>query len=294
MRHVTLTAFLAFATWGAQVASATPFEPGTIPDQVQAVGHLNVDALRKTQVFAAAGGQAALDSALDDAPPDMRALARSLARSIRGISFWRGSDHGAVYVETRDAKALAQAVLKMPLTPAQPVDGFPTYTIDKGGGSHYGAVFGDTLVLADSEDSLARSIHVLGGRAASLAGSPKLPLSTRQGVFVFVTMGDDLLGEISKRAHSKVLQLGLRTVVVDVGENGGVVTATARAEMRSAEAVQKAKSILDGLQAMASLSDDPTARTLLAGVTVTVNGLALEVTAKLPVAEITKVIHTMK
>ena len=145
--------------------------------------------------------------------------------------------------------------------------------------------------MSDSDDSLARSIHVLGGKAATLAGSSKLPLASRQGVFVFVTIGDDLLGAIQKSAHSKMLQLALRSVVIDVGETAGMVTANAHAEMRSADALQKARSILDGLRAMASLSDDPMAKTLLDGITVTTSGLALEVVAKLPVAEVVKAIH---
>jgi hypothetical protein len=153
------------------------------------------------------------------------------------------------------------------------------------------AAVGDTLVLADSDESLEQSIRVLGGKAPSLAGSNKLPVTNRQGVFVFVTIGDNLLGAIQKAAHSKMLQLALRSVAVDVGESGGLVTATARAEMRTADAVQKAKGILDGLHALASFSDEPMVKTLLDGVTVTTNGLALEVVARLPVADLTKVMH---
>jgi len=296
MRHVMFTACLALATLGAGagLASATPFEPATIPDQIQAVGHLDVDALRKTQIFQAAGGQAMIDAALDDAPSEFRALARSLTRTIRGVSFWREGEHGALHVETRDARALAQLVGKLPARPAQAIDGYPTYVMEAGARSHHIAVFGDTLVLAETADSLEHAVHVLAGKAASLAGSNKLPIVSRQGVFVFVTVGDDLLGAIQKSAHSKVLQLGLRSLVVDVGETAGTVTASARAEMRSADALQKGKSILEGLRAMASLSDDPGARTLLDGVTVTTNGLALEVVAKLSVGDIAKAIHTAK
>src|ERR1041384_5339539 len=101
MRHVTISVLFAVATTTVGGAAfATPFEPATIPDQVQAVGHLDVDALRKTQIFGAAGGQAALDAALDHAPPQVRPLAHSLMRSARGVSFWRGSEHGALYLET--------------------------------------------------------------------------------------------------------------------------------------------------------------------------------------------------
>jgi len=109
---------------------------------------------------------------------------------------------------------------------------------------------------------------------------------------VFVTIGDDLLGAIHKSAHSKMLQLALRSVVIDVGETTGMVTANARAEMRSADALQKARSILNGLQAMASLSDDPMAKALLDGITATSSGLVLEVAAKLPAAEVVKAIHS--
>jgi hypothetical protein len=146
-------------------------------------------------------------------------------------------------------------------------------------------------VVSDSADGLRQSIKVLGGREASLAGSKALPLSTRQGVFVFVTIGDHLMNSIQKTAHSKMLQLALRSLVVDVSESAGQLTATAHAEMRSADAVQKATSILEGLRAMGSLSDDPMAHTLIDAVTVTSTGNAVEVVAKLPVSEIAKVIQ---
>ena len=292
MRHVTLSALFAVATLaaGGRAALATPFEPAKIPDQVQAVAHLDVDALRRTQLFTAAGGQAALDAALDQAPPKVRPVAHALAATLRGVSFWHTADHGAVYLETRDAKSLGQLIAKLPATPGQPIDGFPTYTLT-GHGTHYAGIYGDTLVVSDSEDGLQQSIRVLAGHAPNLAGARSLPLSTRQGVFVFVTLGDHLLGAIQKTAHSKMLQLGLHTVVVDVSEIAGQLTATAHAEMRSADAVQKATSMLEGLRAMASLSDDPMAQTLIDGVTVTGGGNAVEVVAKLPVSEIAKVIH---
>lgn len=292
MRHVTFSVLFAVAALGAggRAALATPFEPAKIPDQVQAVAHLDVDALRQTQLFAAAGGQAAIDAALDQAPPKVRPVAHALAATLRGVSFWHSADHGAVYLETRDAKSLGQLIAKLPATPGQPIDGFPTYTLT-GHGTHFAGIYGDTLVVSDSEDGLQQSIHVLAGHAPSLAGSRALPLSSRQGVFVFVTLGDHLLDSLHKTAHSKMLQLALRSVVIDVSEIAGQLTATAHAEMRSADAVQKATSMLEGLRAMASLSDDPRAQALLDGVTVTSNGNAVDVVAKLPVSEVAKAIH---
>lgn len=300
MRHVPLAVAIFVTTvlgagLGAGKAWSAPFEPATIPEAVGVVGHLDVDALRGTQLFTAVGGQAAVDAALDGAPAKLRSIARSLSRSVRGVSFWRDAEHGAVYVETRDSKSLGHLIAQLPATPAPPIDGFPAYTLDDDSGRPgFGAVYADTLVLADSRDCLERSIRVLAGKAPSLAGSSKLPAATRQGLFVFVTIGDSALGAIQKSAHAKVLQLGLRSVVLDAGESGGQVTATARAEMQSADAVQKAKTILEGVRAMASLSDVPAAQTLLDAVNVTVNGLTLTVSAKLPVADVARLIRKTK
>jgi hypothetical protein len=91
-----------------------------------------------------------------------------------------------------------------------------------------------------------------------------------------------------------MLQLALRSLAIDVSETSGVVIASARAEMRSADALVKAKSILDGLRALASLSDDPNAKLLLDNLTITASGLTLEVAAKLPVSELARVIHAHK
>jgi len=298
MRHVTLFVFLAVAGVGAR-AHATPFEPAIMPEQVEAVGHLDVDALRKTQVFTAVGGQKAIDAAIENAPDDLRVAARALAGSVRGVSFWHDTEHGAMYVETRDSRALAQLIAKAPARRAATVDGVVTYTgikePDHENDHHHGhgffAAVGDTLVLADNADSLARSIRVLAGHAPSLAGSSKLPAASRNGVFVFVTIGSNALNAIQKSAHSKMLQLSIKSIVADVSETAGVVTANARAEMGSADAVAKAKSIVDGLRTLASLSGEPAQRALLDGVTVTANGLALELVAKLPVTELAKAIE---
>jgi hypothetical protein len=300
MRHVTLALLTLGLALGVTIglpggrALASPFQPKTVPDQVQVVGHLDVEALRKTQIFAAAGGQAAIDAALEQAPAELRPLARSLARSVRGVSFWRDTEHGALYVETSDGKDFARLIPKLPAKPGLAIDGLASYTMGDDDKRAFFAVVGDRLVLADSGESLERSIHVLGGKAPNLASSNKLPITSRQGVFVFVTVGDDLLSAIQKSAHSKVLQLAIRSLAIDIGEGAGQVTANARAEMGSADALQKAKSILDGLRTLASLSAEPAARALLDGVTVTANGLALEVVAKVPVAELAKAIQAAK
>ena len=131
MRHVTLAAFIALVTAGplGGRAFAAPFEPGTIPEQVQAVGHLDVDALRKTQIFSAVGGQAAIDAVLDDTPSEMRPLARSLARSLRGVSFWRGASTARSTSRPATARASRRWSRSCRRSPQQTIDGWQSYTI---------------------------------------------------------------------------------------------------------------------------------------------------------------------
>jgi hypothetical protein len=145
-------------------------------------------------------------------------------------------------------------------------------------------------VIADSYDALALSLRTLAARAPNLAGSRALPTSARSGVFVFITIGDGVLNGLAKSSDSKLMQLGAKSIVIDAGEASGVVTANARAELSSAEALVKAKTIIEGMRALASLSDKPGAKQLLNGITVSTNGTALEISAQWPVADLKQII----
>lgn len=289
MRHV-IYAFLLLG-WFMTPARATPFEPQTMPEQAAAIGHLDVDALRRTQLFTATDAQKAIDAAVDKAPADLRPLARSAAASVRGITFWHDAEHGAVQISTREPRVLAQLLAKAPIKRGAPIDGVATF-VGKDGEDHgFGAIVGDTLVLADSTDSLAASVRTLTGKAGNLAGSRKLGAVSRTGMFVFVTVGGDAMRAVQKSAGAKLLQLGMKQLAIDVSEANGVLVANARAEMGSAEAVTKAKSIVDGMRALASVSAPPPVAALLDQVTVTTTGLAVDVVAKLPVPELAKLIE---
>jgi hypothetical protein len=294
MRHVTFYVFFILASGFGDLAFGAPFDPALVPEQVQVVGHLDVDALRRTQLYAELGGDAAIDPAIADAPAQFRPALRTLSKSIQGVTFWHDGDHGALYVETRSARAVSKLLGDLPSTPARAIDGVACYVLKSDHDPAYAAGVGETLVLADTTEALERSLHVLRGKAQSLVGTGKLPLSSHQGVFMFVTIDDNMLGAIQKAARSKMLHLSVRSLVIDVGEASGVVTASARAEMGSADAVLKAKSILDGLRALASLSDEPTAKVLLDGLTLTSSGHALEIADRMSVAELARLIRTTK
>lgn len=293
MRSISLVFGVVLSVVWASTAAATPFEPRTVPEQVDGIGHVDVDAVRRTQLFGALGGQVALDALLDDVPSELRTAAKSLSRSIRAISFWYDNEDGALQIATSDPKALGQLLGKLPMKQVRTVEGVRVFVYDKPGHDTEGqiAAVGDTLVLSDSAECLDRAVRVLYGKTKSISGSSQLPSLGRQGVFFFVAIGDDLLGKIQRSASSKLMRLSAKSLVIDVSESAGQLTAAARAEMKSADSLEKAKSIAEGLRALGSLSDEPGVTALLNGVTVTTSGLSLEVTAKLPVADVAKLVR---
>jgi hypothetical protein len=270
---------------------AAPFEPATIPDTALAVGHVDVDLARKTNMYAAMEASGALAPRFDGLPPNLKALAPAALDAVRGISFWRGPEHGALYIETGDARLVAQLIAQMTmiLTPGRAVDGAPTWAF-KGHRSMDGwlATVGPTVVLANSADSLEQSIRALDGHGANLAGARKLTASTRSGILMFVTIGNDLIDQIQGSTQSKIMQLPMKSMQLDMTETGTILLGNLHAEMANAEAAAKAKSILDGLVAFASLSDDDDVKALVSDVVVTTSGLDVDVVAKLSEARLVK------
>jgi hypothetical protein len=289
-RSLGVAVGVAACALGAGDAAAAPFEARLIPEQVDAVGHLDVDALRRTQLFAAMGGQAALDAALDQVPADARPVAKALAQSLRSISFWYDDEHGALQIATAGARALGPMLGQLKAKSMRAVDGHTVYLLDQGGDPAQLAIVGDTIVLSDHAPSIDRAVRVLDGKAKSLAASPRLPRLGRAGVFFVAALGQDVLGKIQRSASSRLMKLAARTIVIDVAESGSHLVASARAEMASADALQTAKSIAEGVRALASFADDPRVVALVNGVSVTAAGLTLEVSAKAPVAELAKLI----
>lgn len=299
MRQLSLAAAAVSIALAGGVAAAAPFEARLIPEQAQGVAHLDVEALRRTQLFAAVGGQGAIDKVLKEAPADVRPLADAFIRSVRGVSFWIDGDDSAVLLRVGDSRAVAQLLAKPPAKISVKVTRSPGgYTIyaagDKGDDPAQIAISGDTIVISKDVASVDRSLRVIEGKARGLAASSKLANGRRNGVFFLATLDDALLDHIQKKAQSKLLQLAIRSVDLDIGESAGVLTASARALMGTAEALQHAKGLLEGLRAVGALSGEPELKQLIDRVTMSTNGLTLEITAKLPVAQLAKMIEHTK
>ena len=217
MRSISLAFAVAASALGAGTAAATPFDARTIPEQVDGVGHVDVDALRRTQLFGALGGQAALDVMLDDAPAEVRAIAKSLSRSIRAVSFWYDDEHGALQVATNDARALGQLLTKVPVKQARTVDGHGVFVVDKGGKLGKGRFrWTETIRAGDLTARVAAELPEIG-RVKALVPKQR-GVSGRIGMLAIE--GDRGTAEVSGDLRIRRLLGGLKSTLFEVHREG--------------------------------------------------------------------------
>jgi hypothetical protein len=270
------------------VAPAGPLNLRRIPAEAEGVGHIDVEALRKTAIYRLAWNKAVSKNGMLDVDPKLRPLVEALVQSARGVSFWISKgDTGAFIVELSDGKTFDALLSKLPHRTGR-VAGQVTRALDgdsDGKPDATTAVVGNLLVVADDPKSLTRTLQVVSGKARSLR---KLPAgSTGRGVFFFAALGDKLLDRVRKQARSQALQVDMTAMTIEVSEVSAELRARVRAVMSSAEAAQKIRSVVDGLLALGSLMDDAgKLKPLLDRVTVAASGSSVELRVSIPSAKL--------
>ena len=277
-------------------AAAAPFDARRVPSAAQAVGHLDVEAFKRTTLYARVAAKVGPDALSTDIPAELRPLMMQLLGSARGVTFWMAKkDHGAIQVQTSAAAAVQTLLGGLPGTTITrgghrirklQVDGEPVFV----------GQAGDTVVFSDKIGSVQRSLQTIAGKAKGLAPSSVLARAASQGVFFFAALGGPLLDDIKKEASSRTLQIDMRSLVIDAREVGGQLTLELRAGMSSADGPQKAKSVVEGVRALMSLADDPDAaklRPLLDRLKVEARGTTLEVTFQMKTTELMKIVESL-
>ena len=249
---------------GISVAHASPLNPKRIPVEASGVGHIDLDILRTTSFYGPAR-HIHVSPELTKFKP----LFEQLFATCRGVSFWVGdrrnpragsdgeSRDGAVLFEfPSDGKLAREFVDKLIML---------THT-KKLSDDRYSAIIDDTTfevalvdhVVAVSQvpESLTKTIAVVQGKAESLSGRVLSEGSRTRDMFVFVALGKSLLKDIKTAANSVLLKSDVTSLVINVGERGAEVWAKATAVIASSDGALKVKSVIDGLVALASLSDD--------------------------------------
>lgn len=274
-------------------SAASPFDASRVPATAEGVGHVDVDALRKTTIYSLVSAKLLKDGKLD-VDPKIRPIATALMNSAQGVTFWMGNDTGAAIVKLSSTTLVKPLLDKMATPKTVTVGGKKVERYKMPGETTQLALVGDLLVISGDDPSIARTLDVVTGKAKSIAKA-KVPAPTANGVFFFASLGDKLLDKVKKAAESQTLKVDMTALTIDVGEVSAELRGRVRAVMATAENAQKVKGVVDGLLALASLADEAQkVEGILKRISVTVNGKALEIAVSIPSAELLKIAETMK
>lgn len=289
MNRTALALTAALVTAG--TAAATPFEPRRIPADADGVGHLDLDALRKTSSYTSLG----LDKKIRDELGKLPVAADRWFLAAEGLSFWVDDAHasggdttGAVLVSfPRNSRAPQDIVAALVKAAKGKQLAAGQYELQRDGDKVVLAVAGDAVVFASDPASLRKTLAVADGKAASLATKALPPSINEKGVFVFAALDDSLLEQVKKAAESALFKTEMKSLTFDVAEIGADLRGRAIATMATADQAQKVKAVIDGLLALAALADE--AKPFLPFdrfIKVAVDKTTVTATLKVPVAQL--------
>jgi hypothetical protein len=277
---------------------AAPLELRHVPADAQGVGHLDLEALRRTGLYQSLDLEAELAKAFSDVSP----LIAQAIPECTGISLWIGrkvdaNKHdrlGAVVFEFRSgakvAKVFDDVVKRLHGTKE---------------GDHYAikldheisqvALVGDSVVFTDLTGDLGHTLAVMRGKAPALTEKAMPGGALDHGVFVFAALGSELLRDVKADAASSLLKADLTTLVFRMSQVGTDLKAQATGVLSSGDDAQNVKTVIDGLIALFALSED--AKPFLPldqYVKVTVHGTSVDVAMTFPVAVLVKYVMEHK
>jgi hypothetical protein len=282
-------------------ALATPLDATRIPAEADGVGHIDMDALRRTSLHRLITPKFQSGSHWNDMDPKLRPLVRTLFDVAQGVSFWlTDRDTGAVLIRVPDPKRIQAMLDRLPrkgqIRVAGQLVGRYSLSGDRSGDKseeNLAAMVGNHLVMADDEKSIARAIDALSGRGRSLAQRGLPDGALQRGVFFFTALNGKLLDEVKNAAQSATLRLNMSSLTVHVGEARSELSCRVKMTLGSAEEATKLKSMAEGILALASMSDEAVQlRPFTKNLKITAAGKALEVSVSMPSAELVKLIES--
>lgn len=282
-------------------AFGSPFDAARIPAEADGVGHVDMDALRKTVLHRLFLPKINKQSDLN---VKVRPLLRNLLDTSNGVSFWLTSrDTGAVLIQVPDPRKVQALLDRVPHRGQIRVAGHVArmYDFSSTGKTpdddpSLVAVVGNWLVMTDDQISLGKAIDAVSGRGRTLAQTRGVPEGARErGLFFFTALNDKLLDDVRNAAQSATLRLKMTSLTVQVSEVSSEVRVRAKLLLGSAEEAQKLKSMVEGIIALTSLSGDEDVaqvRKFTRSLRVVANGKALEVFLAMPAAELFKAVES--
>ena len=262
-RLVFLLGSLAFATLWAVVAAAGPFEPARIPADTKWVHHMDLEAMRASQVGRWIRKKWSSHERVQEKIADMIAKTgmdpREDLRSITIYDYRFKKHHGVMTIELTHAdsqKMLAALQEKHPDVRLSIYDGHRLYTWQKGsqdGEPRYitGTICdGNTLVLSNNHISVMNTIDVLAGKAPGLPQSSPLASASPAGTIwiarAIAMSGADLPGDCPVLQQCDQLSLA-------AGEQGDHLFMNCSLVANSAEVATNTINVVNGLRSLAML-----------------------------------------
>ncbi len=296
MRNWVVWAAAMFTMVG--VANAEPLNLKQVPAEAKWVVHVDVDAMRESQVVQNAYYKVAdlcgeaeklLDKVRDFVAMDPR-------NDLHGITVGGtviGKPELALIVHANvDQKMLLEKVAKAPDYKTETYGAYQVHTwTDAKGKRHEHPMAGtfykpDVIVLAPTVDILKAVVDTMDGKSPSLAGQNS-PLSAPLPAGTLVVARAVGLADAELPMKSPLVTQS-DTFSLVIGESSGQSFAEAALVMKTAEDAQRVKAIVDGGRAMAQLQhgDDAEAMKLLDKVKVTLADKTLKVEFRAPVDEL--------
>ena len=286
-------------------ARATPIDTARIPAEADGVGHVDMDALRRTQLHRLLAPKLMVHVNSGHENPASRNLVKALIDSVQSVSFWiTKNDAGAVLVQVPDARRIQALLDKLPRRGPIKVAGVNVYRYSLDGKAPHPkddddsliALVGNTFILSDDTTSLAKAINAASRRGPTLASTRAVvDGALERGVFFFTSLNAKMLDKVKDAAQSQTLRINMSGLTVNVGEVNAQVRVKVKLTMGTPQEAQQIKSMVEGVLALVSMSDEaaevrPLAKTLK----VTTVGKAVEMNASMGAAELVKLIESKK
>jgi hypothetical protein len=300
-----LLAALALSATAPGPALASRFDPRRIPADADGVGHLDLEALRRTALHRHMAPGLQKGQHWNDIDAAHRPLLRTLIDTARGVSFWATDrDTGAILIQVADARRIQALLERLPHKGQLRVAGHVARKLDFSSAADgapadeptLAALVGDLLILSDDEVSLARAIQAATAQTRTLATAGKTPPVARErGPFFFAALRGGFLDHIKDTAQSATLSANMSSLTFQLSERRSEVRCRARLVLGSAKEAQQLKSMAEGLVALMSISDDADAaqaRALARGLTITATGKTLDASLVVPAADLARWIES--
>lgn len=275
-------------------ATASEFDPAHVPTEARWVAHLDLDALRKTQVGAMVLGHLNEGTANNQLNAVKAMIGIDPRTDLRGFTVFGASERpeeaAVVAHGTFDAERLLTLLRANGSYAAEDAgDGLTLHRWkdDKKGTLQYGMFIRDRIVISQGREAMKVVAGTLLGQRNSLATTPSAALRTDGFKGAVFAASANLEGIAAKDPKAAMLKNAL-SASVSLGEAGDSIVGRLSVLAADDATAGQLNAMASGMVAFALMNQDadPNVKKLAQGLSSAQNGKTVQVELKLPVGEI--------